>query len=45
LGELAAAQADTVMATDHFTRALAAFEEMQAASDVARTRAALEALK
>lgn len=45
LGELAAAQANTVTAIDHFSRALAAFEEMRAASDVTRTRTALEGLK
>jgi tetratricopeptide (TPR) repeat protein len=45
LGELAAAQTNTTEANDHFIRALAAFEEMQAAPDVTRTRIALEALK
>jgi len=42
LGELAAAQTNIAKARDHFTRALAAFEAMRAAPDVARTRAALE---
>ncbi len=41
LGELARAQANSVLARDYFTRALAAFEEMRAAPDLARTRAAL----
>lgn len=42
LGELAAAQTDAARARDYFTRALAAFEEMRAVPDVARTHAALE---
>lgn len=45
LGELAAAQTDAAKARDYFTRALAAFEEMRAAPDAARTRAALETLE
>jgi tetratricopeptide (TPR) repeat protein len=44
LGELAAAQTNTAQAHDYFARALTAFEEMRAAPDMARTRAALEAL-
>jgi len=44
LGELALAQTDTAAARDHFSRALAAFEALQAAPDVARTRAALGSL-
>ena len=41
LGQLATDRASTAEARDFFTRALAAFEEMRAAPDVARTRAAL----
>jgi tetratricopeptide (TPR) repeat protein len=41
LGQLATDRASTAEARDFFTRALAAFEEMCAAPDVARTRAAL----
>jgi tetratricopeptide (TPR) repeat protein len=44
LGELAVAQPNTAGARDYFTRALAAFEEMRASPDAARTRVALEAL-
>ncbi len=44
LGELAAAQADTVRARDHFTRALGAFQEMHAVPDAERTEAALQRL-
>lgn len=44
-GELATAQMHTAKARDYFTRALAAFEEMHAAPDAARTQAALERLK
>lgn len=44
LGELAQAQTDPVGARGYFTRALASFEEMKAAPDMARTRAALESL-
>lgn len=45
LGQLAAAQTNTAEAHDYFERALAAFEEMRAAPDAARTRAALEKLQ
>jgi tetratricopeptide (TPR) repeat protein len=45
LGELAAAQMNLGKSRDYFTRALAAFEEMRAAPDAARTQAALERLK
>ena len=45
LAELALAQANIPQARDYFRRALAAFEAMQAAPDVARTRTALEALQ
>jgi DNA-binding CsgD family transcriptional regulator len=41
LGELARAQAHYTAASDYFSRALIAFEEMRAAPDSARTRAAL----
>jgi len=41
LGQLAMDRASTAEARDFFTRALAAFEEMRAAPDVAHTRAAL----
>ena len=44
LGELALAQVNTSAARDHFSRALAAFEVMQAAPDAERTRAILESL-
>jgi len=44
LGELAQARNDTAAARDHFSRALAAFEALQAAPDVARARAGLESL-
>jgi tetratricopeptide (TPR) repeat protein len=44
-GELACAQNNTAWAHDYFSRALAAFEEMKAAPDAARTRVALESLK
>lgn len=42
LGEVARAQANTAAARDYFSRALIAFEEMRAAPDIARTRAALK---
>jgi len=41
LGELATARRNASEARDYFTRALAAFEEMQAAPDVARASTAL----
>jgi tetratricopeptide (TPR) repeat protein len=44
LGELALAQKDSITARGHFSRALTMFDEMGAAPDAARTRAALEAL-
>jgi tetratricopeptide (TPR) repeat protein len=44
LGELAVARAEATAARDYFSRALVAFEEMKAAPDAARVRAALEAL-
>lgn len=44
LGELALAQKDSITARDHFSRALTMFDELGAAPDAARTRAALEAL-
>lgn len=44
LGQLAAARSDTGEAQDYFVRALAAFQEMCAAPDAARTQAALESL-
>jgi len=44
LGELAVARGDQAAARACFTRALADFEFMRAAPDVARTRAALEEL-
>ncbi len=44
LGELAAAQANTVGARDYFARALAAFQDMRAAPDARRTEGALERL-
>jgi len=42
LGELAQAQGDAAGARERLTLALAAFEEMKAAPDAARTRALLE---
>lgn len=45
LGELAAMQAHTIEARDYFNRALAAFQDMRAAPDAARTQAALERLR
>jgi tetratricopeptide (TPR) repeat protein len=45
LGQLATAQKDIAAAHEYLTRARAAFEEMRAAPDVARTQAALEMLK
>ena len=45
LGELATTQTNTSKARDCFTRALEAFETMQAVPDVARAQAALESLK
>lgn len=42
LGELARVQAQQAAARDYFSRALAAFEQMRAAPDIARTRAALD---
>lgn len=44
LAELAHVRADLVGARDYFSGALAAFEEMGALPDVARTQAALESL-
>jgi hypothetical protein len=44
LGKLADARAETAAARDYFSRALAAFEDMKAAPDAARVRAALETL-
>jgi tetratricopeptide (TPR) repeat protein len=44
LGELAQAQQNIAGARDHFAHALAAFEELQANPDAARTRAAMETL-
>jgi len=44
LGELAQAQGDVTAARDYFSRALAAFEAMQAVPDAERTRAILESL-
>jgi hypothetical protein len=44
LGELAVACAEVAAARDYFSQALVAFEDMKAAPDVARVRAALEAL-
>ena len=41
LGELATAQTDNIKAREYFTRSLEAFESMQAALDVSRTKAAL----
>jgi hypothetical protein len=45
LGELALARIDTTTARDHFAQALAAFEALQAAPDVARTRAVIEQIQ
>ncbi len=45
MGELAVAQAQAEQARDCFTRALGSFTDMRAAPDMARTRAALEALQ
>jgi tetratricopeptide (TPR) repeat protein len=45
LAELAQAQNDIAQARDYFSRALVAFEEIKAAPDAARTRAALETLQ
>ena len=45
LGELATAQKDIAAAREYFARAQVAFEEMHAAPDAARTKAALERLK
>ena len=42
LGELTRARGDSTGAREHFALALAAFGEMKAAPDAARTRAALE---
>ncbi|MBW7882725.1 MAG: tetratricopeptide repeat protein [Caldilineaceae bacterium] len=44
LGEVAMDRSNTTEAHNCFTQALAAFEEMQAAPDVARTRAVLRSL-
>ena len=44
MGELATARLDTAGARDYFSRALAAFEEVEARPDAARTQALLEAL-
>jgi len=44
MGELALARSNADAARDYFSRALAAFEEMQAAPDAARTRAMLKSL-
>ena len=44
MGELARAQGNTETGRDYFSRALSAFEDLQAAPYVARTRAALENL-
>jgi tetratricopeptide (TPR) repeat protein len=44
LGELARTRADGAAAQDYFTSALEEFETLGAAPDMARTRAALEAL-
>ncbi len=44
LGELALAQADTTLARDHYSQALAAFEEMKAAPDAERARSKLASL-
>ncbi len=44
LGELALARNDTATARDHFSRALAAFEALQAASDAGRTHTILQSL-
>ncbi len=44
LGELAVTQTHGAAARDYFSRALSLFEEMRARPDVARTRAALDAV-
>ncbi len=44
LGELAQAQGNIAAARDYFSRALAAFEALEAAPDAARTRTVLESL-
>lgn len=44
LAELALARPDTVQARTYFSRALAAFEEMEAVPDAARTRSVLASL-
>jgi hypothetical protein len=44
LGTLAAARAETPTVRDYYFRALTAFEDMRAAPDAARVRAALAAL-
>lgn len=44
LSELALPKGDTSTAQDYFTRALAAFEAMRAAPDVARVRVTMELL-
>jgi hypothetical protein len=41
LGEVAAAQMNTVKARNYFTGALEAFESMQAIPDISRTKAVL----
>ena len=45
LGELACSQDDATLAHQSFTDALSAFDEMKASPDIARTHAALNALK
>ncbi len=45
MGLLASAEKKTAEAREHFSRALAAFEEMHAAPDARRTRAALQDLE
>ena len=45
LGKLAQARTDAASAHDYFARALTAFEEMNAAPDIERTRAALASLE
>ncbi len=45
LGELAATCTNVAAAHDYFSEALAAFEEMRAVPDAARTRAVLETIK
>lgn len=44
LGELGLARSDSGAARDYFSQALAAFEDMRAAPDAARTRALLQSL-